>query len=205
MASVTGVVAALAYPAFVYVGLTRFGLTRAVWLVVIVAAVLAAARALSPGRRRVALLLAPPLTMAGLAVLGAWTKQPRLLLATPTLINGSFLLTFGVTLRPGAQPIVERFARMLDPGLTEAEAAYCRQVTKLWCWFFVLNGTAAAVLAVGAPLSWWALYTGLLAYVLMGLLMAGEYVVRKRRFGKFGRGPHDRMLAFLMAPRAGRS
>jgi len=31
-----------------------------------------------------------------------------------------------------------------------------------------------------APLSWWTLYTGLIAYGLMGLLFAGEWLVRQR-------------------------
>lgn len=204
MASVTGVVAALAYPAFVYVGLTRFGLARSVWLVVLVALALAATRALLLRGKGYVVLLGPPFAILAFALLGAWTKEPRLLLATPSLINVVFLLTFGATLRSGP-PIIERFARLIDPQLTSLEVAYCRQVTKLWCVFFVCNGAAAAVLAAWAPLAWWAFYTGLLAYLLMGLLMAAEYVVRKRRFGKFGRGPHDRVLAFLMAPRASKS
>ena len=208
MASVTGVVATLAYPALVYVGLTRFGLARSVWLVIaaavaVTAVKVLASRGLASGRG-LGTLLAPPALILVLALLGAWTKEPRLLLATPTLINVVFLLTFARTLRDGP-PMIERFARLIDPALSPAEVSYCRQVTKVWCGFFLCNGIIAAVLAACAPLPWWVFYTGLLAYVLMGLLMAAEYVVRKARFGKFGRGPHDRMLAFLLAARAGKS
>jgi len=35
-------------------------------------------------------------------------------------------------------------------------------------------------LNIWAPLSWWTLYTGLIAYGLMGLLFAGEWLVRQR-------------------------
>jgi uncharacterized membrane protein len=52
----------------------------------------------------------------------------------------------------------------------------------VWCAFFVVNGSAAAALAAWAPLSWWAAYTGLVAYLLMGILFVGELVLRKLRF-----------------------
>jgi uncharacterized membrane protein len=74
-------------------------------------------------------------------------------------------------------------------------------VTVLWCAFFTLNGAATGLLAALAPRSWWALYTGAIAYVLMGALFAGEYLVRKARFGRFGPGLLDRLLARLL-PRA---
>ena len=65
----------------------------------------------------------------------------------------------------------------------------------------MLNGGVAAVLALAAPLSVWALYTGLIAYLLIGLLGATEYVIRKRRFGRFGKHPLDRALQALLARR----
>jgi uncharacterized membrane protein len=42
------------------------------------------------------------------------------------------------------------------------------------------NGLMAAALTLWAPLTWWALYTGLISYGLMGLLFAGEWLVRRR-------------------------
>ncbi len=44
----------------------------------------------------------------------------------------------------------------------------------------VLLAAVAAALALWAPLAWWTLYTGLIAYLLMGLLFAGEWLVRQR-------------------------
>ena len=32
----------------------------------------------------------------------------------------------------------------------------------------------------GHPVSWWALYTGLISYGLIGLLFAGEWLIRQR-------------------------
>jgi hypothetical protein len=47
------------------------------------------------------------------------------------------------------------------------------------------------------------LYTGLIAYVLIGILGASEYVVRKARFREYGNGLHDRLLARVFPPTAG--
>jgi uncharacterized membrane protein len=41
-------------------------------------------------------------------------------------------------------------------------------------------------LAAFAPVSWWALYTGFLAYILIGLGFTVEFIARKRRFRRFG-------------------
>jgi uncharacterized membrane protein len=57
---------------------------------------------------------------------------------------------------------------------------YTRKVTWAWCGFFALNGTAALVTALWASERIWALYNGLVAYVLIGLLFAGEWLVRQR-------------------------
>jgi len=75
---------------------------------------------------------------------------------------------------------IERLARLTEPELPPQAIAYTRQVTKLWCGFFVCNGTAALLTALWASPAVWALYNGLIAYGLMGLLYAGEWLVRRR-------------------------
>jgi uncharacterized membrane protein len=57
--------------------------------------------------------------------------------------------------------------------------AYARKVTAVWCGFFVVNGAIAGGLALWGTERTWALYTGGVAYVLMGLLFAGELAVRQ--------------------------
>jgi uncharacterized membrane protein len=78
------------------------------------------------------------------------------------------------------QTLVEKMARIRDPELGPEGVAYTRKVTKLWCGFMLLNGSAALFLAVFASTEAWALYTGVIAYVLMGLLFAGEWLVRQK-------------------------
>ena len=51
-------------------------------------------------------------------------------------------------------------------------------MTRVWCVFFALNGATAAALAAWAPWSWWLAYNGAVSYGLMGLLIAGEWLLR---------------------------
>ena len=69
---------------------------------------------------------------------------------------------------------------MTEPQLPEVAVRYTRTVTQVWAGFFLANGLVVVALNIWAPLSWWTLYTGLIAYGLMGLLFAGEWLVRQR-------------------------
>ena len=88
------------------------------------------------------------------------------------------VLFFVSLLRPPT--IIERIARFKDPNLPDAAIRYTRNVTIIWCVFFILNGGAALYTTLYTSLETWALYNGVISYVLMGLLFAGEYLVRKR-------------------------
>jgi len=97
----------------------------------------------------------------------------------PVCISGLMLALFFVSLlRPPT--IIERIARFKDPNLPDAAIRYTRNVTIIWCVFFVFNGGAALYTTLYTSLETWALYNGVISYVLMGLLFAGEYLVRKR-------------------------
>lgn len=187
-----------AYPIAVYVGLTRFS-ARGLGLVLVCL--------LAPGlvyrvrrarREDLLVVLRLPLSIALLLGLTAWFDDRRFVFALPVLINLALLAQFASSLY--ATPLVERFARMQQPHLSDAQVAYCRGVTKVWCGFFVFNAALSALLAWLAPLSVWALYNGLIAYLLMGVLGASEYVLRKFRFREYGTGLHDRLLARLFPP-----
>ena len=75
--------------------------------------------------------------------------------------------------------IIERIARLQEPDLPESGVSYTRKVTKLWLCFFAFNGTAAAI-TLGLSKEIWVLYNGLIAYVLMGLLLLGEWLYRRK-------------------------
>jgi acyl-CoA synthetase (AMP-forming)/AMP-acid ligase II/3-hydroxymyristoyl/3-hydroxydecanoyl-(acyl carrier protein) dehydratase len=56
---------------------------------------------------------------------------------------------------------------------------YCRKVTLVWCAFFILNGGIALETVFFASDKVWSVYNGGISYILMGLLFAGEFAVRK--------------------------
>jgi uncharacterized membrane protein len=167
------VVAGLGYPFAVYYGLDRLPpqafalLLGALWL----ARVAFADR--RPGSRW--------LNAAGLgfcALLGL-SHTPALLRWYPVLLSLMLLAVFGLSLKYGP-PLVERLARLREPQLPAHAVRYTRQVTAVWAGFFLFNALVAAALTLWAPLAWWALYNGLIAYALMGLLFAGEWLLRQR-------------------------
>jgi uncharacterized membrane protein len=63
--------------------------------------------------------------------------------------------------------------------LTVNSVEYTKKVTKVWCVFFLANALISLV-TVFLSDEIWALYNGLISYVLMGVLFLGEWIVRKR-------------------------
>jgi uncharacterized membrane protein len=193
---ILAVIFALGYPLGVYLGLTRFGTRGAAWVLLGLAIGNSAYRSHQLRRPAWSSALAIPLCIGAL-----WLDDRRYVLAVPVLINAALFVTFAGSLRTD-RPLVERFARMRVPDLGMAEISYCRSVTKVWSAFFLVNGAIAALLAAMGALKAWTLYTGLLSYLLIGLLGASEYTVRKYRFGRYGSGWHDRMLQALLPARS---
>ena len=117
-----------------------------------------------------------------LALASVVARRSSWVLLAPVLINLSLALSFGLTLRAGP-PMIERFARLQKPDLSTAEVQWCRGWTLVWLGYFLFNVVTVSTLAFWAPLSWWVVYTGGLAYALMGVLFATEMVGRQLRFG----------------------
>lgn len=204
VAAVLGAILTATYPLAVYVGLTRFS-ARGLGLVLLVALVPGLAlRIGSIDRARLSAHLWPvlrvPLSVAAIVAVAALLDERQLFLWLPVLINLMLLGQFAASLRAEVS-MIERFARLAEPELPEGGVAYCRKVTVVWCGFFLVNGAIAGILALTAPIAWWALYTGAIAYGLIGLLFAGEFVVRRAIFRRFGDTLPDRVLAALIGRR----
>ena len=75
--------------------------------------------------------------------------------------------------------VIERLARLKDKNLPQKAIAYTRNLTVIWCGFFIANGSVALWTALAATDEIWALYNGFIAYVLIGLLLGGEVIVRR--------------------------
>ena len=168
----------LSYPLLVYYGQDQFGpRTLAVGLIAIAVVRLALLRHMGgwavglPHTRWTAIAL---IATGGLVIL---FNTPGLLKFYPILVNAIMFTIFFVSLY-NPPSVIERIARLQTPDLTERGQRYTRSVTKVWCGFFVINGSMALYTCVAADVAFWAVYNGLISYALMGLLFIGEYAVR---------------------------
>lgn len=198
--TVVWVALTLSYPLVVYLGLQHWPPHILSIALLALLAVLTGLRwALSRSAQGPSSVPAWPLLAMGLLAMGALLRQGIYVKAVPVMVSGGMLAMFALSLW-AEQSMVERFARRSDPNLTPDKVTYCRRVTIVWCCFFVLNITITLALAAAAPVAWWTLYTGLVAYVLIGALFTLEYVVRKAKFRDYGRWWHDRLLARVFPP-----
>lgn len=169
--------AGVLYPFAVHYGLGHF----APWQFALLLGGLWLARALSAPQRPDGLWMA--LAALGFCALLALSDSAQLLRWYPVLISSFMLALFGTSLMQG-MPMAERLARLREPELPPAAVRYTRRVTQAWCLFFLVNGLIAAGLTLWAPLAWWTLYNGLIAYAAMGLLFAVEWLIRQRVRGR---------------------
>ncbi len=95
----------------------------------------------------------------------------------PIAVNLLMLALFGGSLF-SSQSLIERLARLQHPDLPESGVRYTRKVTLIWCGFFVFNALITLYLIATAAWSAWAIYTGVIAYLLMGLLFGAEWLYR---------------------------
>ncbi|MBK9656613.1 MAG: hypothetical protein IPO66_14590 [Rhodanobacteraceae bacterium] len=163
----------LAYPLLVYAGLQRF---EPRWLALLL---LAIALARLGGGRRDPLAWATAVLALLLALVSGWLNAPLPVKLYPVAVNALMLLLFGLSLRHPPS-LVERIARIQEPDLPPHAVTYTQRVTQVWCGFFVINGGIALWTALYASAATWALYNGLIAYLLMGALFAVEWLVRQR-------------------------
>ncbi|WP_109478002.1 hypothetical protein [Paraburkholderia sp. C35] len=115
------------------------------------------------------------LSVASAAIV--WTNSELLLRIYPSLVNLGLLIAFGATLVRGPT-MIEKFARIGTPDLSEPAIRHTRRVTQIWCGFFLANGVFSLYTALYWPREAWSLYNGAIAYGLIGLLLVGEIAWR---------------------------
>lgn len=162
----------LLYPYLVYRGIQE----GVVWLAPVIIANLYLFQAI---KAKTAQVRFKHLDVVFLLLLGCIFYQDLVAKLIPIFIQLSLMSFFGKTLRKDKGPsLVERFASLDFPEIPPVVSRYCRHLTMMWTGFFAFNVAACIVLALFAPVSWWALYTGVMIFVLSGVLMIGEYIWR---------------------------
>src|SRR5215470_8233674 len=120
----------------------------------------------------------PLVTAATIIAALAALDTPLAVKAYPAAVSVAAATVFGATLLHPPS-LIERFARLREPDLPPAAQSYCRKVTIVWTAWLITNTIIAAVLSLPGHDEAWALWTGLVAYIVMGALFAGEIVVRR--------------------------
>jgi uncharacterized membrane protein len=117
--------------------------------------------------------------LVGLAVIDAALAAR----AYPVLMSLAAAGIFAVTLRRPPS-LIERFAMAAGEEWSPALRRYCRNVTLIWAIWLVVNAAIAAYLALAQDDAAWALWTGLVSYLVSGALFAGEWLVRHSIAGR---------------------
>ena len=173
-------------------------ITLVAWVIVRTIPIVMAAK---QEQRRAALQL--PAIALVFALLGWISSNGTWLLVLPAATQATFGLAFLRSL--AGTPLIEHFARMVKPELTVGEQAHCRAWTRVWGYYLIALAAFGLVLAMVASLAVWTIYVGVISYVMVGVLFAIEYVVRKLRFRDYGRNPLDWILRKLFPPLPGPS
>jgi len=162
----------LLYPYLVYRGIQE----GVVWFAPTVIASIYLYQAIKAPNTR---LLFKQLDVVFLLILGSIFYQDLIAKVIPVFIQLSLMNFFAKTLKAGKGPsLIERFAQLDFPDIPPVISQYCRYLTLMWTAFFAFNIVACIGLALFAPTTWWALYTGVIIFALSGVLMVGEYIWR---------------------------
>ncbi len=98
--------------------------------------------------------------------------------AYPVLLSLAAAYVFAQSL-VSPPSLIERMARVRRAAVSEGLRVYCRNLTVIWVVWLVLNAAIAAALATHGSDRAWALWTGVLSYILSGILLVGEMGVRR--------------------------
>lgn len=119
---------------------------------------------------------------AASAVALFFTEESVFLKLYPVLMNAAVAGIFAASL--AGTPLIAVFAKKMGYELNDAaERNYARKATLAWAVFMTANALVSLA-TVFLPLSVWTVYNGGISYVLIGLMMCGEYVVRRKVQGR---------------------
>lgn len=125
--------------------------------------------------------------LATIGAVNVLTGSVYALFLPPVIIHLGLMLFFGASLRRGRMPFIERLMRLeCTRDLSRPLQGYARRLTWTWTAYFGAVAAVAFLLAWRAPLEVWSLFANVLNFVLIGLLLAVQYLYRWARFGPAG-------------------
>jgi uncharacterized membrane protein len=162
-------------PGFLTLGVVAAQVGAIVWL---------AGGRLAPRARAVTAVAAFALMVA--AVLGSGLPARSVGLGLGGLCHAAaytgLLVLFALSLRPGHEPMVTRFARRIRATMPAEVARYTRHVTIAWCVLFAAQLGISAMLLAGAPAAVWSAFVNFWSLPLVVAMFLAEFGCRLVRF-----------------------
>jgi uncharacterized membrane protein len=164
---------------------------QAPWAVAALFGPLLLAVASTGWQRRQALTLAGcaalVLLLAAIVAAGGVQDMHRMYVLQHGGIHLALAWGFGITLRPGATPLITAMAERLHRRFSPEMRDYTRWLTRLWVRYFISMVAVSVAIYALAPWSWWSLYCNLFTPLAAVALFVGEHLVRYRRHPDFER------------------
>ena len=96
----------------------------------------------------------------------------------------ALLAWFGLSLRPGTEPVITGFARQIRKTMPPAVERYTRAVTLAWCVFFAAQILISSALVIFGDTNAWSAFVTVWNLPLVALMAVGEYGVRSCLFAR---------------------
>jgi uncharacterized membrane protein len=109
-------------------------------------------------------------------------------------IHGLLALTFGLTLRAGAQPLITQVAERVHDVFPPVQRAYTRWLTAVWTVYFAGMIALSLLIYLLAPWPVWSLFCNVITPAAAVALFVGEHVLRYWRHPEFERVTMQRVV-----------
>lgn len=167
----------LLYPILIYFGLSYFSPSHLGIFFLVLFAIRSVFAKTKSASARWQLILT--VTIGGTLATLTWIyNSEEYLLWYPVGLNITFFIIFGSSLL-FPPSIIERIARTFHKQFPDSAVAYTRNVTIVWTTFFAINIFVSGWTVMNGDMEIWTLYNGLISYLIVGVLLGGEFVVRK--------------------------
>lgn len=166
----------LAYPILVYLGLQYFHPNE---LAIVIGLIFIFRFFIVGGIQATSRDIA--ITLIGLCLSLSYLLWDNFLLIKlyPVLINVMLLLIFAYSLYSPPSILTQLAQKFQKTALPLIAINYTKNLTLIWCIFFIINGSIALWTTLYAPITTWTLYNGCISYILIGLLFGIEFCVRQ--------------------------
>lgn len=122
-------------------------------------------------------------------------SQPITVLYVPPLTVSLFLLwLFGRSLGQGRTALISQVAEAYHGELPKQLALYTRRLTLIWTVYFAIFASSVFYLGFINTASNWSFYLNLSNYIIIALLVGGEYLLRIYRFKDI---QHPSFISFI--------